>query len=204
VRVVQGTHEFDAPIRDISRRGIFLYVKDPPGRVGTILTLKLSLTAGIRPLTIRAQIVRVVREPPARGGGVLGIGLHFHQMTNDQEAQVLGMIERAMLGPGTNKRAFPRVYHLAPVTVWTTEQEKGDLLDIGEGGLGLSLPHEVPMNSDIIVDVAGPGEGSLKLQGWVVSCDRLDKGFRIGVRFARLSPGLRGELQSFLKRLYLK
>jgi hypothetical protein len=204
VRVVQGTGEFDAPIRDISRRGLFLYVKDVPGRVGTVLTLKLSLTAGIRPLTIRGQIVRIVREPPGRGGGILGIGVHFHQMNTEEEKQLLSMIDRAMLGPGTNKRAFPRVYHLAPVTVWTRHEEKGNLLDIGEGGLGLALNHEVKVNDEIIVEVGATEGTSLKLQGWVVSCERLEKGYRIGVRFARLSPSLRTDLQNYLKKLYLK
>ncbi len=204
-RLVVGGEEVEYAVRDVSRGGIFLYTPEPPGKVGATFNLKLALTAGIKPLTLQTKIIRVVSEPREKGVAVVGIALSFLKMTAEQESALVDLLDRAMLGPGTNSRAYPRVYHLLEVVCRTKSEFRVVLQDIGEGGLGLFVDRAFPINEEVTVEVSKNGNSPLKLQGWVVSSEAVEgevNRFRLGVRFARLSPEGRKELQSFIKRLY--
>jgi hypothetical protein len=198
-------HERELVVRDISRRGIFLYTKESLGASGTTVTLKLALTPGIKPLTLRAEVVRSVREEPIKQDSkLLGVGLRFLTIGPEQDAQLLELLDRAMLGRGTNMRAYPRVYHLIEVICRTKFQARALMRDIGEGGVGLTIDQELATNEEVTLELSTDKE-PLRLQGWAVSCEKLgDKPglFRVGLRFGRIPPNVRRALLDYLKGLY--
>lgn len=208
VRVVDGKKGQELLARDISRSGLFLLSSDPPGQVGTVLTLRLALTAGIKPVEVRAEIVRVVLDPEDRKGGVLGFGAHFVDLSPEQERNLLNLLDRAMLGRGNMRRIYPRVYHLIEIRARSKTELRAVLRDIGEGGVGLTLDRALLIDEEVALEISrGKGEPMLKLQGWVASCVALGSGmtsFRIGLRFGRMSAPVRADLQAFLKKLYSK
>jgi len=204
VRVVLGPKEIELPVRDISRRGVFLYTSEPPATVGAHLTLKLAMTAGIKPLTLHAQVIRIVMdtEPLAR---VLGMALRFLDLDANLEKQLVELMDRAMLGRGTKMRAFPRVYHLVEVACKTRRGMRGWLRDIGEGGIGMTVDDKIAVNEEMSLEIQRPGEEALRLTGWAVSAEPLEGNpahTRVGLRFARLEPKVREQLQAYLKKLY--
>jgi len=205
VRVLAGKKELELAARDISRSGIFLFSPNPPGQVGTVLTLRLSLTAGIKPVEVKAEIVRVVLDPVDKKGGVLGFGAHFVELTPAREQDLLNLLDRAMLGRGSMRRIYPRVYHLIEVRARSKTELRAILQDIGEGGVGLNLDRPMQLDEEVALEIARAREGPLKLQGWVTSCTGSGQGtFRVGLRFGRITQPVRVELQSFLKKLYSK
>lgn len=203
-RLVVRGEEIEFSVRDVSQGGIFLYTKNPPGRVGDVFLLKLALTAGIKTAMVRAEIVRVVMDTDDRSDEILGIGLHYVDVTAEQEQALTDMLDRAMLGAGTMSRAFPRVYYLLDVGCRTTSELKAIMRDIGEGGVGLTVDRRMEVNEEVEVEITRSGETALKLPGWVVSCEPVSSKaleFRVGVRFARLGPA-RAELNAFIQKLY--
>ncbi|MGQ0508430.1 MAG: PilZ domain-containing protein [Myxococcaceae bacterium] len=203
-RVILNEHEVAFTVRELSRSGIFLYTTKPPGKVGDNLTLKLAITAGIKPVCLVAQIVRIATES---GGEILGMGLRFVKGSPEQDKAVLDLMDRALLGRGTQMRSFPRVSYLLSVRCTSREQLEVMLRDIGEGGVGLETNSAFEKDETITLEVsrAGNPTGALKLKGWVVSClpavGRPGK-YRIGVCFTALSSSLRKELVDFLRKLY--
>jgi c-di-GMP-binding flagellar brake protein YcgR len=205
VRVLDGKKEVELAARDISRSGIFLFSPNPPGSVGTVLTLRLSLTAGIKPVEVKAEIVRVVLDAADKKGGVLGFGAHFVELTPAKEKDLLNLLDRAMLGRGSQKRIYPRVYHLIEVRARSKTELRAILRDIGEGGVGLNLDRPLPLDEEVALEIARTREPPLKLQGWVTSCVSGGQStFRVGLRFGRISQPVRADLQTFLKKLYSK
>ena len=203
-RIVIGSAETELAVRDVSLRGIFLYCRSPPGPVGTAVILKLALTAGIKPLLVHGRIVRVVVDPKA-AGTILGIGVEFDTGGPEQDRQVLSLLDRAMLGRGTNNRAFPRICYLLEVVCRTKDGVKALLRDIGEGGVGLTVEQSFTKDQDVTVEIGVAKGATLKLPGWVVSSEAIlahPGQFRVGVRFGRLSAETREELNVFLEALY--
>lgn len=206
-RLVDGSRELELAVRDISRGGIFLYTKNPPGKVGKVVTLKLAITAGLKPVVISAEITRIVMDTAERGGGVLGMGLQFVRLNEERERQLIDLLDRAMLGPGTNSRAYPRVYHLLDVVCRSTVELRALLRDIGEGGVGLTVDRPLTLDEPVSIEISRTGETALRLDGWVVSQEKLpdESGrYRAGIRFARLAPEMRQKLNDWMKRLYRK
>lgn len=206
VRVLAGKKEVELAARDISRSGIFLFSPHPPGPVGTVISLRLSLTAGIKPVDVKAEIVRVVLDPEDKKGGVLGFGAHFVELSPGKEQDLLNLLDRAMLGRGSMRRIYPRVYHLIEVRARSKTELRAILQDIGEGGVGLNLDRPMQIDEEVALEIArGRGEQALKLQGFVTSCVGTGQGaFRVGVRFGRITQPVRADLQAFLKKLYSK
>jgi c-di-GMP-binding flagellar brake protein YcgR len=205
VRVVVGAKEIELPVRDISKRGIFLYTKEPPAMVGAPLTLKLAMTAGIKPLTIHAKVVRIVMEADIGLTTTLGMALRFVDLDVAGEKSLMDLIDRAMLGNGTKMRAFPRVYHLLEIACKTRRQMRALVRDIGEGGMGMTVDDKISVNEEISLEILRPGEAPLRLTGWAVTAEPItDKPghTRVGLRFARIPPNIRRDLQAYLKKLY--
>ena len=203
-RVLVGSLETEFEVRDVSRGGILLLTRSPPGVVGTTLTLKLALTAGIKPLVVKGRIVRIIPDPKARGGGVLGMGLQFTFSEPGQQDALLSMLERALLGRGTNSRAYPRVYQVLDVTCHAKKDVRGLVGDIGEGGAGLTLDQALTKEEEVTLEMVRPEGSPLTLQGWVVSTEPLPRTpgkHRVGVRFGKMTPQLRTELKALIASL---
>ena len=195
-------------VRDISSGGIFLYTSEPPVPVGEDVTIRLALTPGIKPVTVGAEVVRVLMASPEQGGGILGIGLHFHKISPDIRKQLDDLLHRAMLGVGTNGRAYPRVSCMMDVRFMylTPALRRAVLRDVGEGGVGLFADEQVAKDSVVVVELQCDAATTLHLSGQVVSCEEMrgNKGgrYRIGVKFSGLAQEGRKDLQRFLKRLW--
>jgi c-di-GMP-binding flagellar brake protein YcgR len=171
-----------------------------------MLTMRLSLTAGIKPVEVKAEIVRVVLDAEDEKGGVLGFGAHFVELTPNKEKDLLNLLDRAMLGRGSMRRIYPRVYHLIEVRARSKTELRAILQDIGEGGVGLTLDRTLQIDEEVALEIQRTkAEPALKLQGWVTSCVAAGQGsYRIGLRFGRIPAPVRAELQAFLKKLYSK
>lgn len=200
-RVLAGGTETEIPARDISRAGIFLQTKAPLGPIGGRVTLKLALMAGIRPITVNAEIARVST------GSMTGTGLRFvFEDEKVQQTQVLELIDRAMLGPGIDKRAWPRVYALVPIICRTKVEIKGVLRDLCEGGAGLWIQGQVAVNEEMTLEIPrSVGQAGMTLDGYVCTADAspVERDvYRVGVRFSRLTPTIRAQLLEFLKQQY--
>lgn len=200
-RVLSAGSENEIPARDISRAGIFLHTKEPLGPIGGRVSLKLALMAGIRPITVNAEIARIA------SGAMSGYGLRFvFENEPAQRAQVIDLIDRAMLGPGIDKRAWPRVYQLVPVICRTRVEIKGVLRDLCEGGAGLYIQAPVNVNDEVTIEIARSLHNpAMALEGYVCAAEPspVERDvYRVGVRFTRLSPTIRAQLLEFLKQQY--
>ena len=208
-RLVINGQEHVLMVREISQGGVFLYSKTELLPQGGRTKVRLALTAGIKPVTLTALVTRLSHWE----GELLGLGLHFVDVSQTQQLALLDLLDRAMQGPGTLPRAFPRVSYLLDVKC-TSKTELGALLrDIGEGGAGLEVDRALSKDEEVVVEVNRAGHAPLRLHGYVVSCDVMDEiatspgpkalpRFRAGLRFQKLSPELRHELIVFLRELY--
>lgn len=207
VRVLLGKNELELEARDVSRSGVFLFTDKPPGQVGTVLQLRLSLLAGIKPVEVKAEMVRIVMDPDRGGGAVLGFGAQFVDMGPQKEREILDLLDRAMLGRGTARRIHPRVYQLIEIRCRTRTELKAMLQDIGEGGVGLTLDRSMALDEEVALEIGQGKEPPLKVHGWVVSCvpaGPVPGSYRVGLRFGRLAGPAREELRRYLKRSYRK
>ncbi|MFL5321599.1 MAG: PilZ domain-containing protein [Myxococcaceae bacterium] len=203
-RVVDAAGETEFPVRDISKGGIFVTAKQPLAPLGGRVQLKLALTAGIRPIMVSAEVARLANVGPDHAK-TMGTGLRFLFESDAQQAQIIELMDRSMLGPGTDRRAFPRVYVLLNVLFRTRTEKRTVLRDLSEGGAGLWLENEAQVNEEVSLELARTGHPVLKLDGWVASCEKIagePSLYRAGVRFSRLTPQLRQELIEFLKQQY--
>lgn len=201
-RLLIAGEERELFVRDVSRRGIFLYTSKMLGAPGAIFPLKLALTAGIKTVSLRAEVVRNVPDPKGKRGDLLGVGMRFLDVTPPIEAQLLDLFDRAMMGRGTKMRAFPRVYRILEVTCRTNRDLRGLVRDIGEGGCGLTVEEKVPLHAVVGLALPRRGKSPLNMQGWVVGCETVGTSYRVGIRFSRLTPEVRAELEEFLKGLF--
>lgn len=207
VQVLLGKKELSLEVRDVSQSGIFLFTDKPPGQVGTMLQLRMALIAAIKPVHMKAEIVRIVMNPDRNDGSVLGFGAHFVEMTPAKEQELLNLLDRAMLGRGSARRIHPRVYQLIEIRCRTKTELKAMLQDIGEGGVGITLDRKLTMNEEVALEIGQGKEPPLKLHGWVVSSTPVGPmpgSYRIGLRFGRLAAPVREELQRYLRRVYRK
>ena len=96
VKVAGGDHEYVFRTRDVSRSGLFLYTKVGhmyPFKVGS--TLQLELYDYDQFVTCRCVIVRVVEQgTPEAEKFPVGFGLRILQMTDEDRAKLIRMIER--------------------------------------------------------------------------------------------------------------
>jgi c-di-GMP-binding flagellar brake protein YcgR len=207
-RVVLGKQEKELEVRDVSRSGIFLYCGDPPGQVGTILMMRLALAAGIKPVELKAEIVRVVIDATDKKGRVLGYGAQFVEVNASAQKELLNLLDRAMLGRGSARRIYPRVYQMIEIRARTKTEMKALLHDIGEGGVGLHLDRPLEKDEEVALEVSrGKNAPPMKFQARVVACAPTDgsmTSYRVGLRFAPFTPQIRNELQTFLKKMYSK
>ena len=199
-RVQVGGKDALLAVREISRSGIFLYTKEAFGERGAVLRLTLSIIAGIRPLLLDAQIVRVATDPH---GVTIGMAMRFVNVPQEDQQTLLEMIERAMTGRGTGPRAYPRIAFLLNVRCKSSSELQGLLRDMGEGGAGLELPQALVEGAEVLVELDLPGRPALQLAGYVTSCERqAEKRFRVGIRFRKMTPVLRAELTDVLRQRY--
>ena len=204
VQVIDGKREQELSVRDVSKSGIFLYCKQPPGEVGTLITLRLSLVAGLKPVEVKAEIVRIVLDAD-HGDEVLGFGAHFVEMSPEREAELLNFLDRAMLGRGSLRRIYPRVYHSIEVRCRSRTELKALVRDIGEGGAGLTVDRELQIGEEVTLEISQDGQHPLWLHGNVLTCVRGDgptPSFRIGLRFSQLTTEERDALKGYMKGLY--
>lgn len=204
-RLLTGSQETELPVRDVSVGGIYLYTRRPPGGLGTPVRLKLALNAGIKPIVVSGKIVHLEPDPMGDKGDVLGIGVQFDPGGPEQDKALVALLDKAMLGRGTNNRAYPRVAYLLEVTCRSKQELRAVMRDVGEGGMGLTIERGFGKDDEVTVEVGYGGGLPVKLPGWVVSCEPLIRqpgSFRVGVRFGKLSPPVRAQLLKILEALY--
>lgn len=201
-RIVTGTQEVEYSVRDVSMSGIYLFAAAAPAPVGSNVTLKLALTAGIKAITVTAEVLRISGDAK---GAVSGVALEFLPVEQAQKAQLLDLLDRAMSGRGTASRAFPRVYPLIEIDCRDVDDFRAVLRDISEGGVGLLVDRKLELNQELELNLQRPPAPPLKVKGWPVSVEAVAEHpgwFRAGIRFSRLAPDVRLELQKLLKGLY--
>lgn len=194
--------EFELPVRDISLGGVFVYVHQAPAAIGEQVDLALALREGPPSVRLRAELVRTVPSP--EGHWLLGVGLHFVDVTAEQRQGLERLLDEILKGDGGQRRAWPRISTRLDVWCSAAKSVRAVLRDISEGGVGLWLDRPVALGEALNIELDRPNAPSLKLTGVVRSFRQAPSGtlyHQVGVQFEGLTDERRDELHQFLVKL---
>lgn len=170
---------FDAVVTNLSRGGAAVLASLGAAEVGDTVTLMLEREEGLIALSLGAT---VVRREEAEQRAVYG--LEFAPLPPNEESQLDLLLQLTLSAAGSGRRAHPRVATLVEVTCRTEEIFRGWLRDLSKGGLALKSVRDVAVGSPISVSFGVRGlERLVEVAGEVVSSQRVDDSFRLGVKF---------------------
>lgn len=204
-QVSDGEGWYELPVRDISQGGIFLFTPTMPAEVGDLLTLRLGLPEGEPLVTLEAEIVRSVAAPKEEGEGLLGIGLQFVDLTNDERAKLDELLDRVKLGLlGQKGRAYARVAHR--IDVWSAEQKdlQAVLGELSHEGAGLWLDKPLQKGAPVTMEIHRDDGPALKLSGKTTGGRQTSTKqtyHYVQVKFEALSEHAKAELEKYLASL---
>ncbi len=199
---VPSGRRFELPVRDVSRGGLFLICNQPFGAVGVTVELELALPGGGVSVPLRAQIVRLVEAP--QGGGLMGVGLQFVELTAGQNTALSALIARLVAGPGGERRAYPRVAHRLSVQCTGRTDVKAIVRDLSLGGVSLWLDTPVAVGEGLILFLDREGAPPLQLTGRVLATQwaREDEPYdQARIAFDPLAEETAAALRTYLEQL---
>jgi len=102
--------------------------------------------------------------------------------------------------PFSTPRAFPRFLLDIRIVIRGQETLYGRTKDLGEGGLGATIPNEVPSGAIVELEFQLPGSAEpLRLKGEL----RYRQGFQYGFRFLHPTPEQRTSIRNATRGLPL-
>jgi hypothetical protein len=169
-------------------------VTGPRGLADVDDTVSLEFKVGLGgPVEMFGEVLRV-----SASDRQASYGIEFVAVEPEQRHQLLRSIDGLLSGGGRGTRAAPRIHRQVAVMVRVAggEMFPGTMSDISRGGLGLLCEWCPAAEQEITVLLSeGPLEANLELPGNVAHVHRTQDGMLgVGVRFARLSPQVQGEL----------
>lgn len=198
VHAQQQGQEVDYLARDISRGGLFVYTRTPP-EVGTVLSLKIGIAPDVEPLSLRAEVIRIAMDVPERGGGILGMGLQFVELTAEQQRALEAVLKRARSLAEKPVGARPR--HLLDLTCRSDSELRALIREIGKGLLGMTVDRALPPGQEVTVEVQADAGRSVKVTGSVASCQPLPEPGRFRARIGFTQPDqAQGQLSELLTK----
>lgn len=194
--------EFELPVRDVSLGGAFVYVHRMPAELGELVDLSLAVREGQPSVGLRAELVRTVPAP--EGHWLLGVGLHFVDVTPEQRQGLEQLLDEILKGGGGQRRAWPRISTRLDVWCSAVKNVRAVLRDISDGGAGLWLDQRMEVGEALNIEIDRPNATALKLSGVVRSFREAPSGtlyHQVGVQFEGLTDERRSELHQFLVKL---
>ncbi len=199
--VLKGPIErVELPVRDISKRGLFLYTPTPPAPVGSNIEVELVTPEGTLSLVLTGRIVRAVMSHE----DFQGIGVEFVEVTDQQRERLDELLKRLVAGSGGRRRAHPRIARQLTVRCSGSREARAILRDISQGGASLWTDF-LPQEGDAVtlkLDVTRGG--ALELPGRVVFAEAASDGepyHQVGIRFEGLNQKAFARLEAFLPSL---
>jgi c-di-GMP-binding flagellar brake protein YcgR len=197
-RVVTGDRRTELPVRDISLGGIFVFTPEQLFPIGEQMLLEIGLPDDRPEVTLTAEVVRTVL---GEKGEVLGVGMHFVEVTSEQRAKLGAMLERLLEGPGGQRRAFARVAHRLEVDCTGVKKARAVLRDLSLGGAGVFTEAPLAVGETITVTLTRPGKAAIELRAVVVSTRWAREGEpydSAGVKFEPMPDKAKAELREFI------
>lgn len=190
-------------IRDISAGGAQVVAPADVAAVGGELEFDLKLPGHGEPIAIRGQVRRVSVE-----GQSARYGVQFGALDDARRRRVRAFLDALVVGVfgGGEGREGPRLSRRVAVVCATPEETQATMTNISRGGLAIYCPTKLAFGEEVTVEVrVDRFPEALELRGWVAHQRQTDDGeYRVGIRFAALSPERRrtlDELMRFLARV---
>jgi hypothetical protein len=195
--VATSVDAFEAAVANLSRSGAGIIGPDGAAKVGETVTLMLERAEGLVTLAVPGKVVRIEH----RGERCL-YGVHFEPLPPDDEAQLVMLLQLISGGKGQGRRAHPRVAARIEVNCRSEGIFRGFLNDLSKGGLSVKTLRDVPIGRPLVVSFGVPGvKGLFEINGEVVSSQKLEHGFRLGVHFTPLAGDDRDQVGRLLDLL---
>ena len=192
--VATASDAFEGLIANLSKGGAAVLGPDGAAKVGDTLTLMLERTEGVVSLSVPGKVVRV----EARGERML-YGVAFDPLPPDDEAQLSLLLQLLAAGKGQGRRAHPRVAARVEVTCKSEDVFRGFLNDLSKGGMSVKTLRDVEVGKPMQVSFGVPGvRGLVEVTGIVVSNQKLEHGWRIGLFFTPLGEEEREQVARLL------
>jgi len=177
--VATASDGFDAAVADLSKGGAGVLGPEGACDVGEKVTLMLERAEGVVNLSVPGTVVRRA----LRGEHTL-YGIEFDPLPPDEESQLTMLLQLISSGKGPGRRAHPRVAARVDVTCKSEDSFRGFLNDLSRGGLSVKTLRDVELGKTLVVSFGVPGiRGLVEVAGVVVSNQKLEHGWRIGVFF---------------------
>jgi hypothetical protein len=185
-----------AVLREIGTGGARLTLGDRIGRRGDLIELYLPAPGGV--ISILAEVVRASSLPPVRE-----LEVTFAAVEQEHQKQLDDLLKLLLAGDGGGARAAPRLALDLEVGIGEGA-ERGHLVDLSRGGLGVTLTRPIKVGQPLTVRLPLT-TGELELRGKVVNV-RLAPvpggvAYRAGVAFDQLDKHTRGRLDELLELL---
>lgn len=195
--VATSTDAFEARAANLSRSGAGVVGPDGLARTGETVTVMLERGGELPPLAMAGKVVRQV----PRGGQVL-YGVQFAPMPPEQETELVELLQQLSGGKGVGRREHPRVAARIAVNCRSEDIFRGFLNDLSKGGMSVKTLRDVEPGHRLSVSFGMPNhKGLVEIAGEVVSSQKLEHGFRIGVRFESFSDADRAKVEALLDQL---
>jgi c-di-GMP-binding flagellar brake protein YcgR len=195
--VATSVDAFEAAVANLSRSGAGIIGPDGAAKVGETVTLMLERAEGLVTLSVPGKVVRIEH----RGERSL-YGVHFEPLPPDDEAQLLMLLQLVSGAKGQGPKGYPRVATRIEVNCRSEGIFRGFLNDLSKGGMSVKTLRDVAIGKPLVISFGAPGlKGLVEIRGEVVSSEKLEHGFRVGVTFTPLAGSDRDQVNRLLDLL---
>ncbi|MBL8955488.1 MAG: PilZ domain-containing protein [Myxococcaceae bacterium] len=192
--VATSADAFDAALANLSKGGAAVLGPEGSAGVGEKVTLMLERDVGGPTLSLPGTVRRI----EARGEHTL-FGIEFDALPPEEETQLSALLHALAAGKGPGRRAHPRVAARVDVECKSEDSFRGFLNDLSRGGLSVKTLRDVELGKTLVVSFGVPGiKGLVEVSGIVVSNQKLEHGWRIGVFFTPMKEADREQVNRTL------
>ncbi len=196
--VATSVDAFEAHIANLSKGGAGVIGPKGAAKVGETITLMLErVTPDGLTLAVPGKVVRT--EPRDE---LSLYGVQFAALPPEEEAQLVELLQHVSHGAGQGRRSHPRVAARVEVNCRTEGIFRGMLNDLSKGGMSVKTLRDVELGKTMSVSFGVPGLKSIvEVSGEVVSSQKLEHGFRLGVKFKPLTKTDLSQVEHMLDAL---
>jgi c-di-GMP-binding flagellar brake protein YcgR len=195
--VATSADAFEAEIVNLSKGGAAVVGPIGAAKEGDTVTLLLEESTSPVSVAFPAQVMRVER----RGAEEL-FGVQFEPLPPDEEAMLAELIAHVSRGKGQGRREHPRVSARIDVNCQSEDIFRACLNDLSRGGLSLMSGRDVDKGETLTVKFHMPqAKDLLEVAGEVVSSQKIEGGYRLGVRFGPHTPEARAAVDRTLDEM---
>lgn len=190
-------------LRDISKGGAGIFLKDNVGDVGDTVEIFLSFSESFE-IAVMAEVLRI-RETQQ---GLLH-GFRFNFVEPAMQERLLGLLEDLTKSRvvGSKTRKHPRLSRRLPIKIDKPSELKVVLENISMGGLRMTVPRPFVLYEEVEISLPDlSGKEFLILNGRVIYQNPIEGGgsptqYQVGIQFQELSPVADRCLKEFLSHI---